>query len=547
MPREPVVLSPADLGRLTDSQRPLRERVQEALAALAAEARGELTPAGAESTDLSTEALEDLQGYWASLNRELGVESRAEDTVDVARLIAEQRQVSELINRLEVDDGTPAGIGKPGGPKDVLIVGSGPAGTSAAIYAASEGLDTLLIDAAPAPGGQAKMSNRIENVFGFPSGITGKQLTAMGLEQAQRMGTETHLGVRVEAIAYDPATGLKEVQLSSGQTVLARSVIIASGVQFKHLDFPGSECTDVVYGDSASLKARASGQAVVLVGAANSSGQAAVDLATSDSQVTILIRKGSIRDKMSAYLALELESDPRVSVVTGEVARAELDATGKLEALVLKDGRVLDADACGIFIGSEPQLDWVDVATDEHGYIRVGEAGARTLETSIPGVFAAGDVRSGSLRRVIMAAADGAAAISQTHDYLAASRLHPTPAPLAAAAPAASAEYLAAAAAVDAGLARSSQAAPVARVEELAKEALAEPRLREAVRRLFYETTPAVTPDLRAVDEQLSLFAAQAAFPSWEHAAQRPQLTSFTSATSSPGLDDTGPSPSLSD
>lgn len=357
-----------------------------------------------------------LQRKWATLDRELLPYAGRPNEPGARKIIDEQKAVVKLIHHHNLDEGGHAGIGKPGGAHDVVVVGAGPAGLSAAIYGATEGLDTLLVDAEPKAGGQARMSSRIENVLGFPAGITGRQLAEMSLDQAERTGAEVKLGVSVKSLTYDPETGLKTLVLSNGETISSRAVVIAGGVQFRKMDFPGSDSPDVVYGDSTTLKERCEGKGVVIVGGANSAGQAAIDVATKASHVTLLIRKGNIRDKMSAYLVDQLESDPKVTILHAEIGSAS-EADGRMTGITLKDGRKVDAAALGLFIGSAPAADWSGVERDDHGFVKVGEKGDM-LETSTPGVFAAGDVRTGSMHRVIAAASDGAVAISQVHGYM---------------------------------------------------------------------------------------------------------------------------------
>lgn len=358
-----------------------------------------------------------LMRKWADMDRDLLPYAGHPGAAAAKEIIREQKALIKEVHHLALDRGGREGVGLPGGPRDTVIVGAGPAGLSAAIYGATEGLDTLMLDANERPGGQAGMSSRIENVLGFPAGVTGRQYAQMGLEQAQRTGAETRFGVRVESLSHDPDTGLKRLVLSDGTTVEARTVILAGGVAFNRMNFPGSDAAQVVYGDSQALKDHARGGEVVIVGGANSAGQAAVDVASKSKHVTVLIRKGSIRDKMSAYLVEQLEADPKVSILeNAEVASVETDGV-KMRSVTLKDGRVLPAKAIGLFLGANPAADWTGAERDEKGFLKVGGESGH-LETSIPGVFAAGDIRSGATRRVITAAADGAAAVAQIHGFL---------------------------------------------------------------------------------------------------------------------------------
>lgn len=357
-----------------------------------------------------------LQHRWATLDREL-MPYVGNPTAPAARdIIRKQEIITKLIHHRDLDAGGPGGVGQPGGPLDVLVVGAGPAGLSAAIYGATEGLDTMLVDAGSEPGGQAGLSSRIENVLGFPAGVTGAQYASMGLEQARRVGADAQLGVRATSLRYDEHSGMKTVRLSDGRELTARSVVLAGGVQFRRLDFPGSDNPAVVYGDSRALKERCDGREAVIVGGGNSAGQAAIDAATEASHVTILLRHGHLEDRMSSYLVSQIRDDPNVTVLEdAEVAEARPRADGKLGTVVLRDGRELPAGALGLFVGSAPKAEWSGVERDERGYVRVGGEGRGALETSVPGVYAAGDLRAGSVHRVITAAADGAQAIALAH------------------------------------------------------------------------------------------------------------------------------------
>ncbi len=374
------------------------------------------------TTDEQQRSLRVVRDRWAELDRQLHDYIGAPDSPQAQEIIREQKAITKVLHRHHLDTGNPEGIGQPGGPRDVVIVGAGPAGLQAAISGASEGLDTMLIDANDRPGGQIGMSSRVENVLGFPAGITGAKLAEHGLTQAERLGAHAELGVRVNRIEHDPATGLKKLHLSDGRMVEARAVVVAGGVQPRPLSgVPGSDSPDVVYGDSALIRERAGGRSVVIVGAANSAGQAALDVASTGSPVTILVRRGGLRSKMSHYLAEQLETHPKVRIrAQSEIASMKVGSDGRLISVTLKDGTVIPCASVGVFIGSAPDTSWLgDIERDERGYITVGKGGAGMMETNMPGVFAAGDVRAGTIHRVASAASDGGAAISETHSYLA--------------------------------------------------------------------------------------------------------------------------------
>jgi thioredoxin reductase (NADPH) len=331
-------------------------------------------------------------------------------------------------------------LGAPVRPKrgayDLVVVGAGPAGLSAAVYGASEGLSTLLLEST-AMGGQAGTSSRIRNFLGFPSGVSGGELAERAFQQAWMFGAEF--------VFINGATGLSArgdelvVTLAEGGQVTARAVVLACGVAYRRLDSPGiAELTGagVFYGSALSEAPAVKDQDVFIVGAGNSAGQAAVYLARSARSVTLLVRGDSLAKSMSDYLVQEIEATPGVRVrLQTDVAAARGER--RLTELVLRDraaGRdeTVPAAALFVMIGATPHADWLpdQIVRDEHGFILtgrdlVGPDRAATgqpvpfpLETSIPGVFAVGDVRAGSVKRVASAVGEGSVAIPQVHQHL---------------------------------------------------------------------------------------------------------------------------------
>jgi thioredoxin reductase (NADPH) len=317
---------------------------------------------------------------------------------------------------------------------DLVIVGGGPAGLAAAVYGASEGLRTVLVER-EATGGQAGQSSRIENYLGFPAGLSGSDLARRATDQARRLGAEL-LTVQ-DAVRLRVEGAGRIVELSGGGTLSANCVLIASGVAYRQVDSPGfSEFTGAgIYYGSALTEARSChGQRVVIIGGANSAGQAAVHFASYADGVTMLVRGPSLERSMSKYLIEQLAALPNVTVRTDSSAVAA-EGNGHLERLRVraKDGSesVLDVDACFVFIGAQPRTDWLDgvVARDERGFILSGldAAGAGwplkrepyLLETTVPGVLVAGDVRARSFKRVASAVGEGSMAVSLIHQYLA--------------------------------------------------------------------------------------------------------------------------------
>jgi thioredoxin reductase (NADPH) len=319
---------------------------------------------------------------------------------------------------------------RPGaGIYDVLVVGGGPAGLSAAVSAGSEGLRTALIEPT-AMGGQAGTSSMIRNYLGFPRGISGTELAARALEQAIVFGTEMIYGNAAAGLRV--FGDLRIVELGDGTDVPARAVVIATGVSYRRLDIPslqGFNGVGVFYGAAMSEAAALTGQDVFVVGGSNSAGQAAVHLAKFASRVTILVRGGSLAKSMSEYLIKEIDATPTIDVRYGvEVVGGAGD--GRLETIDVlhrPSGAVdtLPTAALFILIGAEPFTQWLppDVARDDWGFVITGpseDAPSRLpFESTLPGVFAVGDVRRASTKRVASAAGEGAVCVRLVHQYLA--------------------------------------------------------------------------------------------------------------------------------
>ena len=307
---------------------------------------------------------------------------------------------------------------------DVVVVGAGPAGLGAAVYASSEGLRTTVLDAG-AVGGQAGSSSLIRNYLGFPRGLAGGELAQRADQQAWLFGTRFRLTHRV--VALDLLEGGFAVHASDGIAVACRAVVLALGVEYRRLDAPGLaelEGAGVYYGASMSEAQALSGEDVYVVGGGNSAGQSALHLARDARRVTVVVRGASLEGSMSRYLIDALEEAPNVDVRPGtEIAAGAGD--GRLEQLTLRSEaeEAVAAAALVVLIGARPRTDWLppEIERDEGGYLLTGaRAGSgRLTETSVPGVFAAGDVRAGGVKRVAKAVGDGALAVSEVHDYLA--------------------------------------------------------------------------------------------------------------------------------
>jgi thioredoxin reductase (NADPH) len=318
---------------------------------------------------------------------------------------------------------------------DLVIVGGGPAGLAAAVYGASEGLRTVMVER-EAPGGQAGQSSRIENYLGFPAGLSGSDLARRATDQARRLGAEL-LSVQ-DAVALHVEGAGRIIELSGGGALSANCVLVASGVSYRQLDAPGfADYTGAgIYYGAALTEARACAeQHVVVIGGANSAGQAAVYFSGYAARVTMLVRADSLAKSMSHYLIEQIAALANIEVRTGSQAVSAEGSDGRLRALRIRDQdgveSVEDVDACFVFVGAVPRTDWLEgvIARDERGFILAGsevrEHGwplARdpyVLETSVPGVFVAGDVRARSIKRVASAVGEGSMAVSLIHEYLA--------------------------------------------------------------------------------------------------------------------------------
>ena len=328
---------------------------------------------------------------------------------------------------------------------DLVIIGGGPAGLAAAVYGSSEGLRTLGVDMV-APGGQAGTSSRIENYFGFPIGISGGELAQRGFVQAEKFGAQ--LTTPCEAVSLKEKAGHLVVELSDGSEVAGRAVIAATGAHYRRLAVERIREFEAkgVYYAATELEARqCAGSPVVVVGGGNSAGQAAVFLADKGSPVAVVIRGSQLSASMSGYLVRRLEEHPHIDVLTDsqvvDLEGAEVLSSVQIEGPGGRSGR--PCSALFSFIGADPQSDWLSgcAALDEHGFVLTDRALAPELlerdgvwsalgraplpyETSHPGLFAVGDVRSGSAKRVATAVGEGSAAVRAIHEYLA---FTPTP------------------------------------------------------------------------------------------------------------------------
>jgi thioredoxin reductase (NADPH) len=321
---------------------------------------------------------------------------------------------------------------------DVIIVGAGPSGLAAAVYAASEGLDVLVIETA-APGGQAGSSSKIENYLGFPTGVSGQELAARAITQAEKFGARMMIARNV--VRLDCAKRPYKVVLDDGKSLAARAVVIATGAQYNKPRIPNLqrfEGQGIYYGATFMESQLCEKEDVVIVGGGNSAGQAAVFLAQTARKVYVLVRSGQLSDTMSRYLIQRIEQNPAIEVLY-RTEIVSLEGGAHLERLSWLDkstGETSAHDIRHVFImaGASPRTDWLRncVALDDKGFILTGRdlhaatetmvpaiAPPQMLETSLPGVFAVGDVRSGNVKRVASAVGEGAIAIHMVHRALA--------------------------------------------------------------------------------------------------------------------------------
>ena len=445
----------AQFGRLVSESQPLRNRITESIGqrveGLEAEAAGPLnlpTIVG-RSRDKSCHDLRDFlsrnqvrfewadpDDVWVAGRADLAEALAAAATCSVVRLKDGRLLVDPSFSQLAVE------VGLQVEPRhdayDLVIAGGGPAGLAAAVYGASEGLRTVLIER-EATGGQAGTSTRIENYLGFPSGVSGDDLAARAGEQALRLGAEIVVTRSIETIS--PGAEGHTVTLDGGRTIGARAIILATGVSYRALQAEGLEAyagIGVFYGAARTEAAAMQGRDVILVGGGNSAGQAAVFFADYARKVTILIRGASLEASMSRYLIDELARKENVEVrAGGEIVSCAGDR--RLERVRIRnraDGSVdeLDVHALFIFIGADANTGWLpgQIVCDARGYVCTGrdvtdlmpdswplERDPYLLETSVPGIFAAGDVRHGSIKRVASGVGEGSIAIAFVHEHLA--------------------------------------------------------------------------------------------------------------------------------
>lgn len=323
---------------------------------------------------------------------------------------------------------------------DLVIVGAGPAGLAAAVYGASEGLKTLLVDR-HGPGGQAGTSARIENYLGFPTGVSGAELTRRAILQVQRLGAEFLAPVNVTSVTING--GYKRLKLGGEREVAARAMIVATGMTYREHPAPGvaeRNGAGVYYGAAGSEAHACRGSRVMVIGGGNSAGQCAIHLSRYAKEVHLVVRREGLRDAMSNYLIEQIAAAPNIHVRCRTTVEA-LDGEQRLERVILRSEEtgvdsIEEIDAMFVFIGTQPHGEWLppEVLRDAKGFVLTGRDCSTSglfarywkvsrqplpLETTVPGIFAAGDIRAGAMNRVASAVGEGAMAVRLVHEYLA--------------------------------------------------------------------------------------------------------------------------------
>jgi len=374
-----------------------------------------------------------------------------EGDAEVRRIVAEARSTSQAFPIVILPDGVVLSdpdvqtlaerLGLPTEPTsalyDLVVIGGGPAGLAASISGGSEGLRTVVVEQ-DVPGGQASYSALIENYPGFPSGLDGSDLARRTVEQAERFGVEIVVTRRATSLRCNELE--RRVTLDDGTELAAHTVLLAIGVSFRWLDAPGCAAlvgAGVYYGAATVEASACSGQEVYVLGGGNSAGQAALFLARFARQVHIMTLGGGLEESMSRYLVERIEQTPNVAVHPHTTV-IDAGGTGHVEWILLRDTRAnetrrVPADALFVFIGAAPRSDWLDgtIDRDDEGFLLCGldylpggpedwplERRPYPLETRVPGVFVAGDVRKGSVKRLTVAAGEGTMAIDLVHRYL---------------------------------------------------------------------------------------------------------------------------------
>jgi thioredoxin reductase (NADPH) len=310
--------------------------------------------------------------------------------------------------------------------RDLLVIGAGACGLATAVEGAYDKLDTLLVEAATRPGGQFKFTSRIEDFGGFPGGVSGKTLANDMYAQAIRLGAEAKLGLSATGISYDPETGLKVVTLSDSEKVKTRTVVIATGLQFRKMVFPGSDSPDIHYGDEETITKEGKHKDVVIIGHSNGAAQAARGAARAAKHVYLLSRypitdRFDAQPRMRGSLVHSLRITPTITVIEDDaIEKLNTDANCRAVSLLTQNRKELPCDILGVFVGLAPTSDWLPqeiqrvASGPEQGKIVVDAS----LETTMSGVFAAGEIRQGGPDQIQSAGGDGVRSVQSVFAYL---------------------------------------------------------------------------------------------------------------------------------
>jgi thioredoxin reductase len=366
-----------------------------------------------------------LKLQWAQVNEGLRQMMDNPGSPEAKAKLEQLKEISKQMYELDANPGGIKSIGLPGPQHDLLIVGGGPAGLSAAINAGAEGLNTVLVDANERPGGQARYSSRVENFAGFPIGVTGRELTTQMTDQAQRLGADIKSNTRVVGLSYDPKTGLKTVTLSDGTTEQAKAVVLAGGLEFRKLSFEGSDSPGVITGDGEKLAQVTVGKPAVVVGGSNGAAQAALGVAQQASHVYLMARS-PIVNTMSDYQIQALKAqtigpNPKITIMEGDEVKSLSPTDDKQYDLTTTKGETIHTAAVGVFIGSGPTTSWLppSILSDAPGKDRGRVVVNTDYETKIPGVYAVGDTIVNGPERIMASAGQGQIAVRNLFQYFA--------------------------------------------------------------------------------------------------------------------------------
>lgn len=363
--------------------------------------------------EMEADEVKAIKNRWAAVNNELLQYINKPNDPEAIKKYDELRYIANQLVDVLPRAPTPK---TPTDARQVVVVGGGPSGMATAISNSADGVDVMLLEGQVQTGGQSRFSSRIENYPGFPIGITGRDLARDFYNQSTRLGAEVRPGVTVDKLDFDPNSGIKTLTLSNGEKVQAHTVVLAGGMKWRHLQFPGSNSPSIIYGNGEMVGMAAAGKPAVIIGGSNGAAQAALGAARKTSHV-YLISRSPIEKGMSDYQIQALNSNPKITIMEGdEIAKLNTDANGKAVSVETKKGETFPAASVGIFAGGVPNSEWMppSIRRSPQGFVEVNQ----NLETSVPGVFAIGDIRQNALPRIGAAVGDGQRVARNVYDYL---------------------------------------------------------------------------------------------------------------------------------